>query len=245
MPPVVHRITERNVRDVFERSPYVLAIVDRTPNAALPKGLAAYFDQRAPERFTFGSFWRGEWATERLDQMLRSSVGALRNGIRDGLYLCEAGTVIAFHGGQLRPSSASWAADPDERAARERVDGSPARAGLTAVELERLHQLVAYFDPILERRQRAGGDSNPYVYTHTEPPPAPVPPPVTDEAYAVLGVAVTATDDEVKAAYREQLKLNHPDKVAHLSPALQQFAQQQTLKVRAAWDAIAARRGIR
>jgi hypothetical protein len=39
------------------------------------------------------------------------------------------------------------------------------------------------------------------------------------------------------------MKLNHPDKVAHLSPALQQFAQQQTLIAKHAYDTILGMRG--
>ena len=33
------------------------------------------------------------------------------------------------------------------------------------------------------------------------------------QAYLTLGVAVDATDEEVKAAYREIVKVCHPDKV--------------------------------
>ena len=39
-------------------------------------------------------------------------------------------------------------------------------------------------------------------------------------------------------AYRDQVKLNHPDKVAHLSPALQKFAEQQTVALTQAYQRI-------
>lgn len=243
MAPVVLRITERNLDDAFARAPYLLAAVERVPSAPLPKGLPAYLDQRYPERFTFGTFWRGEWSAERLAHVLQTSLGPLRAGVKDGLYLCEAGFVIGHHVGQLRPASASWAADGDERAARERVTASAAARGLSAVDLERLCQLVGYFEPILERRQRPV-EPEPQAWTSREPA-APSPAPVSGEPYAVLGVSPSATDEEVRAAYKNALKLNHPDKVAHLSPALQRFAQQETLKVLAAWEAIAGRRGLR
>ena len=42
-----------------------------------------------------------------------------------------------------------------------------------------------------------------------------------------------------EAAFREQMKLNHPDKVAHLSPALQKFAEAQVLKIKDAYERLA------
>lgn len=240
MASLVHRITERNLEDVFGRAPYLFVVVDRVPSPPLPKGFAGYFDDRWPEQFAFGTMWRGEWPEGRLAQVLASAVGPLRSGVKDGLYLCEAGLVVAHHGGQLRPASASWAADAEELAARARVEASRSAVGLSAVELERLRQLAAYFEPIVERRLRVRVDPPPrdvHEEARSESGPA--------DAYAVLGVPSTATDDEVRAAYKQALKLNHPDKVAHLSPALQQFAQQQTLAIRTAYDQIAARRGLR
>lgn len=69
--------------------------------------------------------------------------------------------------------------------------------------------------------------------------------PSAEDPYVMLGITASATDDEVKSAYRNQIKLNHPDKVAHLSPALQAFAQAQTIAVKNAYEAILAMRNRR
>ncbi len=47
-----------------------------------------------------------------------------------------------------------------------------------------------------------------------------------------------ATLKQVTVAYRDHVKLNHPDKVAHLSPALQKFAEQQTIALTQAYQRI-------
>jgi hypothetical protein len=76
--------------------------------------------------------------------------------------------------------------------------------------------------------------------------PTPPPPRVADpDPYEVLGVASTCTDDELRSAYKQALKLNHPDRVAHLSPALQAFALAQTQAIRLAWDTLEKKRNLK
>lgn len=249
MPAVVQRIVERNLQDVFERAPYVLVRLDRAPTPTFHLGVAEYFDHRFPRLFVFGTFSRGDWPDARLAELFQSSLGPLRRGVSDGYYLFQGGFVVGYHGTAFRPPSVSYAHDPDELATRERVAQSPAAVTLRESDREPLRQLVAYFEPIVERKQRAAGftdDGSVRATREAQPPPPPPTPaaaPAPDDPYVVLGVAEGATDDEVRAAYKSQLKLNHPDKVAHLSPALQQFAQQQTLLLKHAYASIAVRRG--
>jgi DnaJ-domain-containing protein 1 len=49
-----------------------------------------------------------------------------------------------------------------------------------------------------------------------------------DTYYAVLGVSETATQLEIKAAYRNLLKRIHPDTVTTLSPGLRRLAEGAT-----------------
>jgi DnaJ-domain-containing protein 1 len=119
---------------------------------------------------------------------------------------------------------------------------------------------VGYFEPIVERKQRAAGfgadgfssgtdfggsasystGPSSYGYTPT-PPPAVARASDPDDPHVILGVPPGATQEQIKAAYREQIKLNHPDKVAHLSPALQAFAAQQTLRLKEAYERLSRR----
>jgi DnaJ like chaperone protein len=68
----------------------------------------------------------------------------------------------------------------------------------------------------------------------------------TDDAYLVLGVPRTATNDEVRAAWKALVRANHPDSLASRGvPA--EFIASATDKVagiNAAWDRIKRERGL-
>jgi DnaJ like chaperone protein len=66
----------------------------------------------------------------------------------------------------------------------------------------------------------------------------------TRDAYAVLGVAKTATDKEVEKAYRRGISENHPDKLAAkgLPDEMIKVATDKTRKIREAYEIICAAR---
>lgn len=66
----------------------------------------------------------------------------------------------------------------------------------------------------------------------------------TDSAYAVLEISPSATDDEVKAAYRRMAMKNHPDKVATLGEDVQKAAAEKFRQVQQAYETIKKQRGI-
>ena len=66
----------------------------------------------------------------------------------------------------------------------------------------------------------------------------------TDSAYKILGIDSSATDDEVKKAYREMAKKNHPDLVSNLGEEVRQAAEKKFQEVNAAYEAIKKQRGI-
>lgn len=63
--------------------------------------------------------------------------------------------------------------------------------------------------------------------------------------YALLEVEPAASDEELRKAFLRAVKLNHPDRVAHLSAAIQQFARERTQLILAAWAEIKAERRLR
>ena len=65
-----------------------------------------------------------------------------------------------------------------------------------------------------------------------------------DAAYKVLGVAPTATDDEVKAAYRKLALKNHPDRVASLGEDVRKAAEKKFQEINAAMETVKKARGI-
>ena len=66
----------------------------------------------------------------------------------------------------------------------------------------------------------------------------------SESAYAVLEISPSATDDEVKSAYRRMAMKNHPDKVATLGPEVQKAAAEKFRKIQEAYETIKKERGL-
>ncbi|MES2557385.1 MAG: TerB family tellurite resistance protein [Bacteroidota bacterium] len=62
--------------------------------------------------------------------------------------------------------------------------------------------------------------------------------------YEVLGIDKTASDDEVKKAYRQMAVRYHPDKVASLGDEYQKGAKEKFQKIQEAYDNIKKSRGL-
>lgn len=67
----------------------------------------------------------------------------------------------------------------------------------------------------------------------------------TETVYQILEVTQTATDDEVKKAYRKMAVKYHPDKVSHLGPEHQDAAKEKFQKLNEAYERIKKERGFK
>jgi len=65
------------------------------------------------------------------------------------------------------------------------------------------------------------------------------------DPYKVLGIERTATDDEVKKAYRRMAMKYHPDKVANMSEDVRKNAEAQFREINEAYEDIKAARGMK
>lgn len=65
-----------------------------------------------------------------------------------------------------------------------------------------------------------------------------------DSPYKILGISPSATDDEVKKAYREMAKKNHPDLVSSLGDEVRQAAERKFQEINAAYETIKKQRGL-
>lgn len=68
--------------------------------------------------------------------------------------------------------------------------------------------------------------------------------PAPSTAYQILEVEPSASDDEVKKAYRRMVMKHHPDKVGHLGEEFQKAAAEKFRKVQEAYERICRDRGI-
>lgn len=66
-----------------------------------------------------------------------------------------------------------------------------------------------------------------------------------EDAYKVLEIAPSATDDEVKAAYRKMALKHHPDRVATLGDDVRKAAEQKFQQINNAKERIFASRGMK
>ncbi|MBO4475678.1 MAG: TerB family tellurite resistance protein [Bacteroidales bacterium] len=66
----------------------------------------------------------------------------------------------------------------------------------------------------------------------------------TGSSYAVLEVSPSATDDEIKKAYRRMAMKYHPDKVSTLGPDVQRAAAEKFRQVQEAYETIKRQRGM-
>jgi DnaJ like chaperone protein len=66
-----------------------------------------------------------------------------------------------------------------------------------------------------------------------------------DSDYKILGIEESASDDEVKKAYRKMAVTFHPDKVASMGEEYQKGAKEKFQMIQDAYEAIKKRRGFK
>jgi DnaJ like chaperone protein len=67
----------------------------------------------------------------------------------------------------------------------------------------------------------------------------------TNSDYKVLGIESTASDDEVKKAYRQMAIKFHPDKVAQMGEEFQKGAKEKFQQIQDSYEAIKKARGFK
>lgn len=114
------------------------------------------------------------------------------------------------------------------RPVRSKLGGIATALGVPAAEFARLEELL---------RQHRFAERRPTGLSLAA---------ALEEAYRMLGVPSSATDEQVVKAYRRQLSRHHPDKLKAngLPESMLGHAQQRTRQIIEAWDLIREQRGI-
>jgi hypothetical protein len=213
--PFAGAVSQRGFAAFVTSAPIVILRIGGRLRLRFSPAVSSYFASVYGARCRVGVFDKTQVATPRwLLGHLAPLLGADRTDeAPDGYYLFRDGVPAAFHPGAHDLTLAQTvlaAAKPDH------LDARSAGAVIDALETA--------------LRQPAGEGAPP-------PPPAEMVP-VSLDPYEVLGVPPSATDAEVKAAWRKAMKLNHPDRVAHLSETIQAVAKRETQAADDAYHAI-------
>ena len=65
-----------------------------------------------------------------------------------------------------------------------------------------------------------------------------------ESAYQVLGIDSSASNEEIKKAYRKIAMENHPDKVGHLGEDIRKAAEEKFSRINVAYEKIKKQRGM-
>lgn len=65
-----------------------------------------------------------------------------------------------------------------------------------------------------------------------------------ESAYQILGITGSASDEEVKKAYRKMAMENHPDKVGHLGEDIRKAAEEKFTRINGAYERIKKQRNM-
>lgn len=134
---------------------------------------------------------------------------------------------------QLQAAMADNGISDAERSVLNRIG---AHLGVKPWELRQLEALI-----------RAAQSRSQWRSTHTGGGPQPRRPDALKESYEILGVDSSASDADVKKAYRKLMSQHHPDKLAAkgLPEEMMKIAQEKAQDITGAYDTIKEARGMR
>lgn len=137
---------------------------------------------------------------------------------------------------QLQAAFADGKVEANERAILQTIADE---LGFSRIELARI-LAMAEAQMNFFHRQQQGGQGQQYRQE------APSQDRLKD-AYQLLGVSESDSDQEIKRAYRKEMSKHHPDKLAAkgLPPEMMEMAKEKTQEIQQAWEWIREARGIR
>lgn len=228
--PRVSLITQPTFARFVSRRPVALIHVYSYHSLDFHPSMLDYFDAKYPSKIAYGLLDRSAapiaaWWNEEFGPIMGTVSST--NDVKPGFYLFHEGKVV------------------------QRAEGKAAKSQ-EDVWINLAVALVSQSGAVLESSRR--DDANALVQ-EIEPairlllppkapsPQRPVQPPVEDP-FSVLQVAPSCTRKELGEAYRQQIALNHPDKVAHMAPEIRELAEKRTKAITCAYEGAKKKRGF-
>lgn len=244
----LQRISQHSFSAFISSAEFALVKVGSVLDLHFPDVVAKYFDGEYPGRFAYGTLDQSEvlWAF-----WWKKHFGSLHGVLRDdsatpGLYLFHLSKVAAFHPAQVEPPAIDEGAVV--RTAVRIFADLYLGTKLTTRALDdhiadSMRPAIQFLDGVVQKliRSQGAGPETRARSQHRDP----VQPAVEAEKdpYEVIGVPRSATNDEVKRAFREKIARNHPDKVQHMSREFQDLADKRMKSITAAFEKIKQLRG--
>ncbi|MGY3884276.1 co-chaperone DjlA [Aeromonas aquatica] len=137
---------------------------------------------------------------------------------------------------QLQAAFADGRVEADERAILQTIADE---LGISRIELARILAMAEAQMNFFHRQQQGGGQQQ---YRQEAPSADRL-----KDAYQLLGVSESDSDQDIKRAYRKEMSKHHPDKLAAkgLPPEMMEMAKEKTQEIQQAWEWIREARGIR
>ncbi|MCB9682483.1 MAG: DnaJ domain-containing protein [Alphaproteobacteria bacterium] len=208
------------------RRPFAVVFVGDGVNVPRPRLVVQGLEDLFPQQLALGWMSRDSAPDARWwEQHWRTELGPFRGASAPppGVYLFHLGWVAGHHPG-----------------VSHHVDRTAA-LGVRTYLIERMRLKASQGGDGTEWTRQSDG---PGTGSSQPPPRMPRRTTLVGSAYELLDISPEADDTEVKKAYRTAIKLNHPDKVAHLSKEIQAFARERTQLIVAAWGEIKKERGL-
>lgn len=143
---------------------------------------------------------------------------------------------------QLQAAFADGKVEADERAILHTIADE---LGFSRIELARILAMAEAQMNFFNRAhggQYQGGEHGGQQYRQEAPSADRL-----KDAYQLLGVSESDSDQDIKRAYRKEMSKHHPDKLAAkgLPPEMMEMAKEKTQEIQQAWEWIREARGIR
>lgn len=227
MAGLVHELTTDNFDQLANSAEFFLVEVGGSGHKdKIIRALASHFSTEYPKKFTFGKLapkkvtvnaW---WAKRFPTALFRTP---------SGFYLFHRGKQTWRHSGRVPvddDDTLRMAIDLVGIFVKPTVDDAPdafTRKRINAIA----DSLEGHLKGLEAPKPAIGASAN----KSTDP-------------YAVLGLTPSASNEEIRQAYKTKMANNHPDKVAHLDAAFKTLAETQVRDIQSAYETIKKERGL-